>query len=186
MPVILERIVMPRSRSRSLESMTRSMTASFSRKMPLCLSMASTSVVLPWSTCAMIAILRIFSFLFFMNHFNGIEPRRGPRRIQPGQHRSQPNERDRSGQQCERGMKLDRPAEALLINNVNQNEGEHKSEGEAKQVRHQAQEPRFEQNHAAHLRLGGAQITQQAELTAPVEHHGQQRIGGSEHGHRNG
>ena len=27
--------------------------------MPLCLSMASTSVVLPWSTCAMMAMLRM-------------------------------------------------------------------------------------------------------------------------------
>ena len=33
---------------------------SLARKMPLCRSMASTSVVLPWSTWAMMAILRMF------------------------------------------------------------------------------------------------------------------------------
>src|SRR5689334_7621441 len=62
MAVILARIVMPRSRSSSLESITRSATTSFKRKAPLCRSMASTSVVLPWSTCAMMAMLRIDEF----------------------------------------------------------------------------------------------------------------------------
>ena len=33
---------------------------SLARKVPLCRSMASTSVVLPWSTWAMMAILRMF------------------------------------------------------------------------------------------------------------------------------
>src|SRR4051812_25230772 len=51
-------MVIPRSRSRSFESMMRSATTSFSRKTPACLSMASTSVVLPWSTCATMAMLR--------------------------------------------------------------------------------------------------------------------------------
>ena len=49
---------MPFSRSRSLLSMTRSATAWLARKMPDCHSMASTSVVLPWSTWAMMAMLR--------------------------------------------------------------------------------------------------------------------------------
>src|SRR4051812_29052786 len=60
--VFLARIVMPFSRSRSIESITRSRTESFSAwcsvKAPDCQSMASTSVVLPWSTWAMIAMLR--------------------------------------------------------------------------------------------------------------------------------
>ena len=49
---------MPFSRSRSIESMTRSATSWFSRKAPDCHSIASTSVVLPWSTWATIATLR--------------------------------------------------------------------------------------------------------------------------------
>ena len=57
--VALARMVMPRSRSRSFESMARSATCWFSRKVPDCLSRQSTSVVLPWSTCAMIATLRM-------------------------------------------------------------------------------------------------------------------------------
>src|SRR5436853_4424013 len=57
--VFFARMVMPRSRSSSFESITRSTTASLARKVPLCCSMASTSVVLPWSTCAMMAMLRI-------------------------------------------------------------------------------------------------------------------------------
>src|SRR5215472_9144824 len=56
--VFLARIVIPFSRSRSPESRTRSATPSFARKAPDCHSIASTSVVLPWSTCATIATLR--------------------------------------------------------------------------------------------------------------------------------
>src|SRR5450759_3344112 len=61
MDVFFARIVMPRSFSRSLLSMIRSVpeTASFARNVPDCFSRQSTSVVLPWSTCAMIAMLRI-------------------------------------------------------------------------------------------------------------------------------
>src|SRR5262245_37853850 len=54
-------IVMPFSRSRSMESMMRSGTASLARNRPDCQSMASTSVVLPWSTWAMIATFRMLS-----------------------------------------------------------------------------------------------------------------------------
>ena len=49
---------MPFSRSRSIESMTRSVTSWWARKAPVWRSMASTSVVLPWSTCATMATLR--------------------------------------------------------------------------------------------------------------------------------
>src|SRR5437762_9230163 len=60
MAVFLAMIVMPFSRSRSIESMIRSGTDSFWRKSPDCHSMASTRVVLPWSTWAMIAMFRMF------------------------------------------------------------------------------------------------------------------------------
>ena len=49
---------MPFSRSRSPESMIRSTTAWFSRNTPVWRSIASTSVVLPWSTWATMATLR--------------------------------------------------------------------------------------------------------------------------------
>src|SRR5687767_2753301 len=51
-------IVIPFSRSRSIESITRSATDSLARKTPLCQSIASTRVVFPWSTWAMMAKLR--------------------------------------------------------------------------------------------------------------------------------
>ena len=62
-------MVIPRSRSMSPLSMTRSSTRSFSRKVPACFNILSTKVVFPWSTCAIIAMLRIFItlFLFFRN-----------------------------------------------------------------------------------------------------------------------
>ena len=56
--VHLARMVIPRSRSWSLESMARSACASLARKMPDWASSWSTSVVLPWSTWAMMAMLR--------------------------------------------------------------------------------------------------------------------------------
>src|SRR5271165_5799015 len=58
--VALARMVMPRSRSRSFESITRSATRWLSRKAPDCCRSLSTSVVLPWSTWAMMATLRSF------------------------------------------------------------------------------------------------------------------------------
>ena len=48
--VFLARIVMPFSRSRSPESIARSSTWAWEPNEPDCHSMASTSVVLPWST----------------------------------------------------------------------------------------------------------------------------------------
>ena len=56
--VFLARIVMPFSRSRSFESMTRSTTSWLAPNAPVCQSMASTRVVLPWSTWATMATLR--------------------------------------------------------------------------------------------------------------------------------
>src|SRR4051812_16879450 len=50
---------MPFSRSRSIESMTRSLMSAPSRKAPDCQSIASTRVVLPWSTWATMATLRM-------------------------------------------------------------------------------------------------------------------------------
>jgi len=56
--VCFAKIVIPFSRSRSPESRTRSTTAWFERKVPVCRSIASTRVVLPWSTWATIATFR--------------------------------------------------------------------------------------------------------------------------------
>ncbi len=56
--VFFESIVMPLSRSRSPESITRSATASLARNIPLCRSSWSTKVVFPWSTWAIMATLR--------------------------------------------------------------------------------------------------------------------------------
>ena len=57
-------IVMPRSRSRSIASSVCSLS---SRALTACVSsrMRSESVVLPWSTCAMIQKLRMFSSFTF-------------------------------------------------------------------------------------------------------------------------
>src|SRR3954468_3931185 len=56
--MFLARIVMPRSRSRSLESRMQSPTSCEARYSPLWRSRQSTSVVFPWSTWAMMAIFR--------------------------------------------------------------------------------------------------------------------------------
>jgi hypothetical protein len=59
---------MPRSRSRSLESMARSATSLVLAEGAGLLEQLSTSVVLPWSTWAMMAMLRMYT--------------RGPQRVQ--------------------------------------------------------------------------------------------------------
>ncbi len=103
--VALARIVMPRSRSRSFESIARSATRWFSRNEPDCCSRRSTSVVLPWSTWAMIATLRRFMTKISIRKMKTSEsglcrkPGRGPRHglridqfsrrkgVRPGAHR---------------------------------------------------------------------------------------------------
>ena len=69
MAVFLARMVMPRSRSRSLESITRSATCWLSRKTCACRSRPSTRVVLPWSTWAMMAMLRKSVRSFSISYF---------------------------------------------------------------------------------------------------------------------
>ena len=56
--VFFARMVIPFSRSRSPESIARSSTCWCAPNAPPCQSMASTSVVLPWSTCATMATFR--------------------------------------------------------------------------------------------------------------------------------
>ncbi len=72
----LARMVMPRSRSRSLESMARSVTFWFSRKVPDCCSRRSTRVVLPWSTWAIMATLRRFMALLLVVQWSDARSRR--------------------------------------------------------------------------------------------------------------
>src|SRR5262245_42472447 len=59
MAVFLARIVIPRSRSCASESIARSWTCWLARKVPANLNIESTSVVLPWSTWATMAMLRM-------------------------------------------------------------------------------------------------------------------------------
>src|SRR5471030_89117 len=61
MAVFFARMVIPRSFSKSLESITRSVASTRSPKVPDCWSNLSTKVVLPWSTWAIMAMLRKFS-----------------------------------------------------------------------------------------------------------------------------
>jgi hypothetical protein len=62
-------MVIPRSRSRSIESMTRSSCFWFARNTPAVRNSASTNVVFPWSTWAMIATFRMLSLIVLMSSF---------------------------------------------------------------------------------------------------------------------
>src|SRR6266480_115294 len=101
-------MVIPRSRSSSLESITRSMIFSLARNVPLCLSMASTSVVLPWSTWAMMAMFRMAELvellLFVMYNFDRVEARGYARRVKSGHYRSAPDQQQCARQQFYRGV----------------------------------------------------------------------------------
>ena len=77
----LARIVMPRSRSRSLLSIIRSATCWCLANVPACTSSLSTSVVLPWSTWAMMAMLRRAAGRWSWSWGRGVGTGRGrPRR----------------------------------------------------------------------------------------------------------
>src|SRR4051812_10445662 len=88
--VFLARIVIPFSRSRSIESMTRSFTSWFSRKEPACQRRASTSVVFPWSTWATIATLRMSErTAIAVGQGTGVYPLLGADRVRSGPPRVQ-------------------------------------------------------------------------------------------------
>src|SRR3954467_8417759 len=84
--VFLARIVMPFSRSRSIESITRSLTSEPSRKAPDCQSMASTRVVLPWSTWATMATLRMSERLGTTSRLGSHDAQMPDRRLAQGLH----------------------------------------------------------------------------------------------------
>ena len=67
METFLERMVMPRSRSRSLESSTSPLLSCPSRNSLPASIILSTNVVLPWSTCAMIAMFLMSCICFYLN-----------------------------------------------------------------------------------------------------------------------
>ena len=67
--VFLASIVIPLSFSISFESITLSSTCSLLLNVPLCFNRLSTKVVLPWSTCAIIATFLIFSLIIFVFPF---------------------------------------------------------------------------------------------------------------------
>src|SRR5690242_18382609 len=75
-------MVMPFSRSRSPESMARSSTCWCSPNAPDCQSILSTRVVLPWSTWATMATLRMSArvFMGMRNSLSGFRGCFGPRR----------------------------------------------------------------------------------------------------------
>ena len=62
--VFFERIVIPRSFSISFESIARSLISVCESSVSDCFNISLTNVVLPWSTCAIIATLRMSSRLF--------------------------------------------------------------------------------------------------------------------------
>src|SRR3954466_13201242 len=80
--VFFARIVMPFSRSRSPESIARSSTCWCSPNAPDCQSILSTRVVLPWSTWATMATLRMSArvFMGMRNSLSGFRRCFGPRR----------------------------------------------------------------------------------------------------------
>src|SRR6476619_351045 len=80
--VFFARIVMPFSRSRSPESIARSSTCWCSPNAPDCQSILSTRVVLPWSTWATMATLRMAArvFMGMRDSLSGCRGWFGPRR----------------------------------------------------------------------------------------------------------
>src|SRR5664280_2482874 len=58
--------------------------------------------------------------LLLVDHVDGIEPRRHARGVQAGQYGDAPDQQQRAAQQSKRRMKLDGPAETLLIDHEHQ------------------------------------------------------------------
>src|SRR5580698_5216218 len=119
----LARMVIPRSRSRSLESIARSVTFWFSRKVPDCCSRRSTSVVLPWSTWAMMATLRRFIAVLLARTMAGARSHRKTGTHFSGSRsktwnstgRSHPKEHSQRKIRAQKGSPAERTGHTLLV-----------------------------------------------------------------------
>src|ERR671933_868692 len=117
--VFFARIVMPFSRSRSLESIARSSTCWWAPNDPVCQSIASTSVVLPWSTWATIAMFRRSSRVRVGMRAGSIRSETGdsPSSLRAGQrgHREQGADDGDVGRQPRHVEPLPRPEQPHLV-----------------------------------------------------------------------
>src|SRR5438034_3120104 len=115
---------MPRSRSRSFESITRSSTCWCAAKVPDCCSSLSTSVVLPWSTWAMMAMLRRLRIDFpnegrALYAMNGCVLQRTKSKLHRHGYKTTGKDRDRhgrEGQRHSRGRRVERHLRETLPN----------------------------------------------------------------------
>ena len=83
-------------------------------------------------------------------------------------------------------MKLDRPAEALHVDHVDQHHRQGKAHHQPNPLAHRADQGGFDDHHLAHLVTIGAGQPQQRQLAPPLEHQRQERARHAEHGHDDG
>src|SRR3984957_2622855 len=98
--------------------------------------------------------------LFLMHHLDGIEANCDSCGIQTGQNGRQKHAYQQTYQNARGPMKLDGPAERLLVNHIDQNERKRETQDESDQIRQQTNQPSFDQNQFSNLRGRGAQKTQ--------------------------
>ena len=83
-------------------------------------------------------------------------------------------------------METDGPAEGLLIDHEDENEGECDAEDKAGDVGEDADEPCLDEDESSDLSGGRAEILQQAELAPAVEDDGHERSCDAHDGHHDG
>src|SRR5258707_2445041 len=116
-----------------------------------------------------------------MNHLNGIEPHRHASRIETGNHRRGIDQRQCSQKNGHRPVKANRPAERLLVDDINQNEREREPQGSPHKIGEQAYQASLHHNQLADLPRRGAQKPKQPQFASTVDDQSEKRSGNAHH-----
>jgi len=83
-------------------------------------------------------------------------------------------------------VKSNRPAERLLVDDIDEYERERKSESDSREIREHAEQAGFNKDLLAHLPGCCSEKTEQAELAAAVDDQSEKRTGDAHHGDNHG
>ncbi len=121
------------------------------------------------------------ALLVLMNDLKRIEADGDRRGIETGEDGADVNQHKRSGEDGDRPVEADGPAEGLLIHDENQQERETVAKGGAGGAREKAEQGGFDENELANLAGDSAEIAKQAEFAAAVDDQREKRSGDAHH-----
>lgn len=121
-----------------------------------------------------------------MDHLQGIQANGDARGIESGEDGSEKHQSESGEEDGDGPMETDGPAEGLLVDNENENEGEKIAEEETDEIGEQTEKAGFNEDEFANLLSGGTEETEEAEFAAPVDDQSEKGAGDAHDGDEDG